>query len=1082
MNKRFISAVLSAAVLFCAAYIPAAAKGDKVTLIVETDGAPLLETKKAARSGAVEYMKTDEAKEYEMRLLSAQANVKSAVEKRVNADADGGFTYTSVFNGFSMDAYETDIEKIKKTDGVKNVYISEAHELPTEPVSDGESEPGYGAQMMNAQAMYDAGFDGRGQAVAILDTEFDVGHEFISAPVENPRLSKDYIKDFIKNNKLNINVSANQVYKSSKVPFAYDYSANDADTYSTADEHGMHVAGIAAGKNGVFEGTTFSGAAPEAQLVLMKICDDEGIFYDSAILAALDDVSKMDVCAVNMSFGGICAEDPLYEKAVNNLTNAGIAAICAIGNSDRYAETAENPDYSYKASPACSSNATAVASIDADKKWVIGGTLLLGGEELSISVYEEAFMDKFADKPCEYVYGDTLAEFESVDISGKIGIAPSGGEVKSGKLLEMGAIGAIFISGNESDERVSTASDEIPGIMVRKSYGEKFKNAETKTIQTVNERIIYNETNADAGMSDFTNWGTYADLELKPEITAPGGKIFSSLNDDTYDNKNGTSMAAPQITGAMALMSGFADARFPDITGSDKIALMENILMSSADIVYQNEEKTLPESPRRQGAGLANLADALKIPVILKGDTGKSKLSLGDNLNDNISLTFTAENLTDKAVTYDDITIYAFTDHYEEQDGKNMITDSVPLKFTSDKPESVTIPAGGEKKITVNLTLDSAQTAANKKIFTNGFWVDGYVILSSKDGSVTKASIPYTGFYGDWTAFDAMTPLYFEEGGSEENGGLMLNLANGPTMLGTNIFADDDAPDRNEYESEDYVGFSGLFANCYYLHIRMLRSLKDVSVTVKDSSGNIISKNPYDHGLARQDSNNGYMSKVPIDTEDLPDGDYYVTVSGRLAYDSERSRTEEKTCKFYIDSESPEISDPKIYEENGRKYASFEANDNRCLMGAGAWDASGKETYVPVKAEKRAQITLDITDLDESTLEFIVCDYAYNERDFKIGELDAEIVRGIKEGGSAAFAVSVANTAGDVDADIIMALYDADGALVGVKTQREPIESGSEKAFSFTFNGAANASSAKLFVWEHGKAEPLCEPADISDL
>ena len=91
--------------------------------------------------------------------------------------------------------------------------------------------------------------------------------------------------------------------------------------------------------------------------------------------------------------------------------------------------------------------------------------------------------------------------------------------------------------------------------------------------------------------------------------------------------------------------------------------------------------------------------------------------------------------------------------------------------------------------------------------------------------------MPYTGFYGDWTAFDAMTPSYFEEGGSEENGGLMITDA----ILGTNEYVSDDAPDRDEYESEDYAGLSGSVDFDYHINMRMLRSLRGVAGTIKDS-------------------------------------------------------------------------------------------------------------------------------------------------------------------------------------------------------------------------------------------------------
>ncbi len=1079
MNKRIISAILSALLLFGAVNMPVLAEDEKVTLIVETEGAPLLGTREAALMGASEFLKTDEARDTEARLLSAQDKVKSAVKRRSGADADKGFTYTSVFNGFSMEARESDIEKIKSIDGVKNVYISEAVDIPDQPTSDGESAPGFGGQMMNTQAMYDNGYNGGGQAVAIIDAGFDVVHEFFSSTAEDPRLSKSYVKDLIENNELNAKAEANQVYKNAKIPFAYDYGDNDADVYYPQLSHGTHVAGIAAGKNGVFEGTTFSGVAPEAQLVLMKIADSEGSTYNSVIIAAMDDAAKMDVCAVNMSLGSTLANSPAYTTACDNMRNAGIAIISAAGNDDRYAETAENPDYSYIEYPAVCSASTAVASCDTDKRWLIGGGITLAdGEKIVVdqAVYSELFFKKFSDKFYDYVYvGSETTPPEDV-VKGKIVISVLNSGITSRYLLDCGAIGMIFVENDEIDGRLHTVSDEIPGLVVRRSYGEKLINAEDKRFKTDAEICTLYGEFPDAGISYFSNWATSSNLELKPEITAPGGDILSSVNGDEYENNNGTSMAAPQITGAMALMSDFVEAEHPETAGADKVALMENILMSSASLFYSDEEKTLPLSPRKQGAGLANLRDALTIPVILKGDSGKSKLSLGDMLGDEITLKFTAENLTDHDVIYDDISVCALTDGYESKNGENMISDSVPLEITAvEKPESVTVPANGETEVSVKITLNGEQTAANKEIFTNGFWVDGFITLSSKDGSVTKSSMPYTGFYGDWTAADAFSPSYFEEGGSAENGYIGYNS----DVLGTNLFASGDE-DKSEYESESYVGISGLTDNTgYWIRVRMLRALVDTTLTVKDSSGNVVYEKKLYDGLCRQLEINDYFENVSLDGLGLPEGDYTAVLSGNFVY-GDKSRTEEKTYQFYIDSELPEIRDPRIYEEGGKKYASFKACDNRYLMGAMANDGSNTVSAA-VKAQKEAEITLDITNLNEETLEFSVSDYAYNTYDFKIGGVNAEITDSITGEGSAAFIASIANNAADADADVIMALYDGDGVMIDADVQNVFIGSGENFSLAFSFENAPTATEAKLFVWEHDKLTPLCDPVIFTE-
>ena len=54
-------------------------------------------------------------------------------------------------------------------------------------------------------------------------------------------------------------------------------------------------------------------------------------------------------------------------------------------------------------------------------------------------------------------------------------------------------------------------------------------------------------------MSEYSSWGVPGDLALKPEITAPGENIYSTVNGGGYGCMSGTSMAAPGIAGISAL-------------------------------------------------------------------------------------------------------------------------------------------------------------------------------------------------------------------------------------------------------------------------------------------------------------------------------------------------------------------------------------------------------------------------------------------------------------------------------------------------------------------------------------------------
>lgn len=55
-------------------------------------------------------------------------------------------------------------------------------------------------------------------------------------------------------------------------------------------------------------------------------------------------------------------------------------------------------------------------------------------------------------------------------------------------------------------------------------------------------------------MSNFSSWGPTPDLKLKPEITAHGGNILSAIPGNKYNTLSGTSMASPNMCGAIVLI------------------------------------------------------------------------------------------------------------------------------------------------------------------------------------------------------------------------------------------------------------------------------------------------------------------------------------------------------------------------------------------------------------------------------------------------------------------------------------------------------------------------------------------------
>ena len=164
-------------------------------------------------------------------------------------------------------------------------------------------------------------------------------------------------------------------------------------------------------------------------------------------------------------------------------------------------------------------------------------------------------------------------------------------------------------------------------------------------------------------MSDFSSWGVPGDLSLKPEITAPGGSIYSvngmDISGSGYEYMSGTSMAAPQVTGMSALVDQYLEES--GIAAKSSLTnrtLVHSLLMSTAAPLREEASGGNYYSVLKQGAGLAQADKAIEAEsYILVKDTadGKVKVELGDDPERTglYKFSFTINNLNGKTMDYD---------------------------------------------------------------------------------------------------------------------------------------------------------------------------------------------------------------------------------------------------------------------------------------------------------------------------------------------------------------------------------------------------------------------------------------------
>ncbi|MEU3784706.1 S8 family peptidase [Streptomyces sp900129855] len=153
-----------------------------------------------------------------------------------------------------------------------------------------------------------AGYDGTGVRIAVLDTGVDETHPDLQGRQEAEQ-----------------NFSA---------------SPDTEDRFG----HGTHAASIAAG-TGAKSGGTYEGVAPGARILDAKVLDDDGYGSDSAVIAGMEWAADQHADIVNLSLGhrdmpGV----DLVEEAVNRLSaERGILFVAASGNNGPDAGTIDSP-------------------------------------------------------------------------------------------------------------------------------------------------------------------------------------------------------------------------------------------------------------------------------------------------------------------------------------------------------------------------------------------------------------------------------------------------------------------------------------------------------------------------------------------------------------------------------------------------------------------------------------------------------------------------------------------------------------------------------------------------------------------
>ncbi|PKK39709.1 hypothetical protein ABB02_01049 [Clostridiaceae bacterium JG1575] len=257
----------------------------------------------------------------------------------------------------------------------------------------------------------------------------------------------------------------------------------------------------------------------------------------------------------------------------------------------------------------------------------------------------------------------------------------------------------------------------------------------------------------DGSLSDFSSFGPTTNLHFKPEITAPGGQIFSTLNDNRYGTMSGTSMATPHLSGAATHVKARVTKDYPNVQGAARYDLVKELLLSTARPHKDIAAKTY-SSPRKQGAGVLSLKDALTAEAILLNEEGTaSVLPLGELSSDHTKFRFQVKNLGKTSKKY-----YArLTVTTDDTDKGRMTLKPLLLEERALAP----IQVSPESSVTTEVSLDlRIKRDLLREKMPNGYFIEGFIVLTPVDQKSPELSIPFMGFYGNWKALPVIdTPL-----------------------------------------------------------------------------------------------------------------------------------------------------------------------------------------------------------------------------------------------------------------------------------------------------------------------------------
>lgn len=666
--------------------------------------------------------------------LSAVRAEKSAFR---NAAKKAGVVYKEryafdvLFNGLSIDAPATELSKISRIAGVKNVWPVVTETLP--PYTKEAAADLYTALAQTGAdiAQSSLGLTGTGVRVAVMDTGIDYNHPDLGGCF-GPTCRVAYGYDLV-----------GDAFNADPTSPSYNPAATPDNDPDDCGGHGSHVAGII-GANGVVK-----GVAPGVTFGAYRVFGCNGSTTSDIMVAAMERVLADNMQVLNMSIGS-SFQWPEYPtaKAATRLVNKGVSVVASIGNSGTSGLYAAG-------APGVGDKVIGIASFDNTHLRL--RILRITPDNRGIGFFAATGAPApptsgtfpMARTGTTSSTADACNALSAGSLTGKVVLIRRGTctfNTKAFNAQNAGAAGVVLYNnaaGTLNPTVTGPPHITIPVVAIDVTQGAVINSrlAAGSVDMTWTAEMASFPSSTGNLISSFSSYGLAADLSLKPDIGAPGGNIYSTypVERGGYATLSGTSMASPHTAGAVALL---LESK-PRTPANAVNAILQN--SASPKAWWGNPASGLLDNVHRQGAGMLQIDKSILATTRVE----PSKLSLGESQNGPSIRSISITNNSASSRTYTLTNVAALAT------GPNTFTQSffnapaaVAYSVAGVPASSVVVPAGGSVSVDVTITVNSG--------LADGSLYGGYLVFTSDLGSTLR--VPYSGFKGDYQAVQVLKP------------------------------------------------------------------------------------------------------------------------------------------------------------------------------------------------------------------------------------------------------------------------------------------------------------------------------------